>query len=107
MDLSALRNQIKSQRLSLSKSEVISLSKQVENLLFSLDFIREKSNFFIYNSIKNEVFEFSGSSSATMSQKTAYAIDNAIGAMKVKGSTSMESQLIKENQSTLKYHIEF
>ena len=55
MDLSALRNQIKSQRLSLSKSEVISLSKQVENLLFTLDFIREKSNFFIYNSIKNEV----------------------------------------------------
>ena len=73
-----------------------------ENILRLID-MRCNGN----NSIKNEVFEFSGSSSATMSQKTAYAIDNAIGAMKVKGSTSMESQLIKENQSTLKYHIEF
>ena len=55
MDLSALRNQIKSQRLTLGANEVFALSKQVESLLFSLDFIREKSNFFIYNSIKNEV----------------------------------------------------
>lgn len=59
------------------------------------------------NSVKNETFEFSGSSSATMSQKTAYAIDNAIGAMKMKGNSSMESQLLKESKSTLRYHIEF
>ena len=73
-----------------------------ENILRLID-MRCNGN----NSIKSETFEFSGASSATMSQKTAYAIDNAIGAMKAKGNTSMESQLTKENQSTLKYHIEF
>lgn len=73
-----------------------------ENILRLID-MRCNGN----NSIKNETFEFSGSSSATMSQKTAYAIDNAIGAMKMKGNSSMESQLLKESTSTLRYHIEF
>lgn len=73
-----------------------------ENILRLID-MRCNGN----NSVKNETFEFSGSSSATMSQKTAYAIDNAIGAMKMKGNSSMESQLLKESKSTLKYHIEF
>lgn len=73
-----------------------------ENILRLID-MRCNGN----NSVKSETFEFSGSSSATMSRKTAYAIDNAMGAMKAKGNTSMESQLIKESQSTLKYHIEF
>ena len=59
------------------------------------------------NSIKSEMLALSGASSATMSQKTAYAIDNAVGAMKLKGSSSMESQAIRENQSTFLFHVEF
>ena len=59
------------------------------------------------NSIKTETLELAGSSSATMSQKTAYAIDNAIGAMKLKGSSSMESQAVRENHSTFLFSIEF
>lgn len=59
------------------------------------------------NGIKSETLELAGTSSATMSQKTACAIDNAIGAMKMKGSSTMESQVIKENHSKLIFHIEF
>jgi hypothetical protein len=59
------------------------------------------------NLIKTEMLELDGASSATMSQKTAYAIDNAVGAMKMKGSSSMESQAVKENHSTFLYSIEF
>ena len=59
------------------------------------------------NSLKLETLELSGSSSATMSQKTACAIDNAIGAMKLKGNSTMEAQAIRENHSTLYFSIEF
>ena len=59
------------------------------------------------NSLKTETLELDGASSATMSQKTAYAIDNAVGAMKLKGNASMESQAVKENHSTFLYSIEF
>lgn len=59
------------------------------------------------NSIKTETLELDGASSATMSQKTAYAIDNAVGAMKIKGSSSMESQAVRENHSTFLFSIEF
>ena len=54
------------------------------------------------NSVKSETIELSGSSTATMSQKTAYAIDSTIG-----GGTSLSSQVEKERNSTLIYHIEF
>ena len=57
--------------------------------------------------IKRKTFELSGSSSATMSQKTACAIDNAVGAMKLQGSSTMEAQAIRENRSTLYFSIEF
>ena len=57
--------------------------------------------------IKSKTLELSGSSSATMSQKTACSIDNAVGAMKLKGSSTMESQAIKESHSTLYFNIEF
>ena len=57
--------------------------------------------------IKSKTLELSGSSSATMSQKTACSIDNAVGAMKLKGNSTMESQAIKENHSTLYFNIEF
>ena len=55
------------------------------------------------NSIKTETLELSGASSATMSQKTAYAIDSAVGG----GNISLSSQAEKEHQSKLIYHIEF
>lgn len=53
--------------------------------------------------LKSETLEISGVSSATMSQKTAYAIDSAAG----KGSISLSSQAEKEYHSKLVYHIEF
>lgn len=59
------------------------------------------------NSIRSETLELSGASSATMSQKTAFAIDGAISKMGFKGSTSMEKQAITENTSTLIFSIEF
>lgn len=59
------------------------------------------------NSIKSEILELSGTSSATMSQKTACAIDNAIGAMKMKGGSTMESQVKRENRSKLIFCVEF
>ena len=59
------------------------------------------------NSIKSETLELDGASSATMSQKTAYAIDNAVGAMKIKGGSTMESQAVRENHSTFLFSIEF
>ena len=55
MDLNFLRNTVKLKRNALSKNEALALSLKVTNSFFSLDFIREKSTFFIYNSIKNEV----------------------------------------------------
>lgn len=55
------------------------------------------------NSIKTETLELSGASSATMSQKTAYAIDCAVGG----GNVSLSSQAENEYQSKLVYHIEF
>lgn len=54
------------------------------------------------NSIKSETLELSGASSATMSQKTAYAIDSAVG-----GGLTLSSQAEKEYNSKLIYHIEF
>ena len=41
------------------------------------------------NSIKTKTLFLEGSSFATMSQKTAYAIDNAISQMEIKGSMNM------------------
>lgn len=58
--------------------------------------------------VKTEKLELAGSSSATMSQKTACTIDSAIGKMgSAKGSSSMDSQAAKEHQSKLHYYIEF
>ena len=58
--------------------------------------------------VKTETLTLAGSSSATMSQKTACAIDGAISKFgKVKGSLSMDSQAAKEHQSKLHYHVVF
>lgn len=60
------------------------------------------------NTIKFETLELAGSSSATMSQKTACAIDGALGKMgSVKGHVSMDAQASRENHTTLLFHIEF
>ena len=58
--------------------------------------------------IKTETLELAGSSSATMSQKTACAIDAAIGKLGgANGSSSMDSQAAKEHHSKLHFYIEF
>lgn len=59
------------------------------------------------NSIQSETLQISGASTATMSKKTAYSIDCSISKLGVKGNSVMESQVIKENQTTLIFHIEF
>lgn len=59
------------------------------------------------NKIKNEILEISGASSATMSQKTAYAIDNAIKEVGASSSVSMNSQAEKEHSSKMIFYIEF
>ena len=58
--------------------------------------------------VKTETLELAGSSSATMSQKTACAIDGAIGKLGgANGSSSMDAQAAKEHHSKLHFHIEF
>ena len=59
------------------------------------------------SAIKSETLILEGNTSATMSQKTASAIDNAISKISVGGKTNMEGQAIKENQSTLIFNVEF
>lgn len=59
------------------------------------------------NAIKSEMLVLEGNVSATMSQKTAYAIDNAISKINVGGKANMEGQATKENQSKLIFSIEF
>lgn len=63
------------------------------------------------NSIKKKTLELMGASSATMSQKTACAIDSAVsklgGKLGVKGNVSMESQATKESRNKLIYTVEF
>lgn len=55
MTQSEIRSKIKNIRLNLSENEVKNLSELVTKNVLSLDFLREKSTFFIYNAIKNEV----------------------------------------------------
>lgn len=58
--------------------------------------------------VKTKMLELSGSSSATMSQKAACAIDGAIGKLGgVKGGMSMDAQATKEHHSKLMFYIEF
>lgn len=59
------------------------------------------------NSIKSEKVEINRSSSSTMSQKTAYAIDGAISKMGIKGLYTMESYAVRENRSKLIFSVEF
>ena len=60
------------------------------------------------NSIKKESLVLLGASSATMSQKTACAIDGAVSKIgTVSNEVSMDSQAKKEHHSKLMYEIEF
>lgn len=60
------------------------------------------------NAIKTETLELTGESSATMSQKIAYAIDGVMSKLGgAKGHKSMNAQAAKESQSRLIYIIEF
>jgi len=59
------------------------------------------------NSIKSELLELEGSSSAAMSQKTASAIDIAISKIGTKSKFNMEKHATKENHSKLIFCVEF
>lgn len=59
------------------------------------------------NPIKSLTLALDGSASATMSQKTAAAIDGAVGKMGVKGDFGMEMQVVKESHSKFLVQIEF
>ena len=60
------------------------------------------------NSIKSEVLELAGSTSATMSQKTACAIDGALSKLgSAKASSNTEKQAQKEQNSILLFAVEF
>lgn len=78
MLINDLRKIIKEKRLNLSKIEVENLSKMIENNLFTLDFIAKKTNFFIYNSIKNEV-ETKGIITRLKAEKKAISYPVVIG----------------------------
>lgn len=55
MTQSEIRSKIKNIRSSLTENEVKTLSEKVTKRVLNLDFLQEKSTFFIYNSFKNEV----------------------------------------------------
>ena len=59
------------------------------------------------NSIKSKILELEGSTSATMSEKTARAIDVSVLKIGGKCGRSMEKQAEKESSSKLVYEIEF
>lgn len=59
------------------------------------------------NPIKKETLILEGAASATMSQKAACAIDNAINKMGVKGKSDIETKATRENRSKLVFEIEF
>lgn len=57
--------------------------------------------------VKYETLELSGTTSATMTQSAAVAIDGVIKSVNAKGKLSMRSQVKEENRSKLLFHIEF
>ncbi len=59
------------------------------------------------NQVKSETLELAGSSSAVLSQKTAYTIDSVVNKMKISGKSSMETQAKRENSSKLIFCVEF
>lgn len=59
------------------------------------------------NSIKSKVLELSGTSSSTMSLKTACTIDGVIRKIETQSTVSMEMQATKEQSSKLIFEIEF
>ena len=59
------------------------------------------------NQVKSETIILEGSVSATMSKKTACAIDGVVGKIGVNGKANMECQATKENQSKLIFCVEF
>ncbi len=59
------------------------------------------------NSIKSETLILAGSSSAAMSQKTAYAIDSAVSKLGANASSNMETEAVRENTSKLIFSIRF
>ncbi len=59
------------------------------------------------NSIKTETLILEGATSATMSKKTACAIDGAVGKIGANSKFDIEQQATRENHSKLIFNIEF
>lgn len=59
------------------------------------------------NTLKSETLELSGSTSATMTHKTAASIDGAIHKIGLKGNASMQAQAMVEHTSKLIFSVEF
>jgi len=59
------------------------------------------------NELTRTTIKISGSTTTTMSQATASAIDGAIGISKIKGAMSMSEKVNQEQNSTLELYIEF
>lgn len=59
------------------------------------------------NSIKSKILELSGTSSSTMSLKTACTIDGVIRKIETQSTISMEKQATKEQSSKLIFEVEF
>ncbi len=58
-------------------------------------------------SLKSETLILEGAMSATMSKKTAYAIDCAISKIGISGKSDIENQAVKENHSKLIFKVDF
>lgn len=76
--MKSLRTKIKLMRENMPKSEVESLSSAVYTKLFSLDYMREKSTFFVYKSFRNEV-DTSGIINALLAQNKTVSHPLIIG----------------------------
>lgn len=58
-------------------------------------------------SVKSKTLELSGSSSAALSTKAAYAIDAALASMNNKTNVALEKQAIRENSCKLIFEVDF
>ena len=75
---------------------------QDENIKRLIDMRCKKAN-----NLKYETLQLSGATSATITKKTAIALDGALGKIGVKGNSTMETKATKESTSTLIFSVEF
>ena len=75
---------------------------QDENIKRLIDMRCKKAN-----NLKYETLQLSGATSATITKKTAIALDGALGKIGVKGNSTMETKATKDSTSTLIFSVEF